>query len=585
MCHGPTPDSQISHTYFCGKVGQHEVVARCLPPDDTGTSSASFAAGNMVSAFPRLNLRFMVGVAGGVPDHRRAIRLGDVVIATRTCRFDAGRTNSSGQLERVLHTRDAPNELQDALNSFQALEGNPGFRIDRILSKMKDKNPDEQAAWTYPGSKEDMLFWHEYHHVESGGQHCKSCDRRQLVKRDSRDTAVPVVFHGLIASGDHVVKHGHSRQELKENMGDVLAVEMEAAGVERHNFIVIRGICDYADTHKNKKWQKYAAATAAACTKDLLRFFAVHGERPLMRSATEPILSPLSQDTTQSKPHLSSAIRRGPLPEPLNETATVVDPEAQHATRPGSTSTAPIHTVMSDRARPIDSLDVSTLPVARSPISDVATLTPPPTTSAPPHVAPFRARDSPVIIPLLSSRIVLQGLPEKNIPEDVFQSYEANLELQPNANEANECFRTAKRIRLVNSGQELVSLWLPLDWVQVEIDEREVWLRFSNCNRGEWSTKNGVGTYGNTYDSSNPNVEVCLVLTDDSSAQKIRKFVLGIEPAPFPLFLGQLQDMSVLVEADRTLKQCELRIFRTNAHDKTILLVTELASNVHSEIF
>jgi nucleoside phosphorylase len=34
--------------------------------------------------------------------------------------------------------------------------------------------------------------------------------------------------------------------------------------------LVIRGICDYADSHKNKAWQGYAAATAAAYAKDLV---------------------------------------------------------------------------------------------------------------------------------------------------------------------------------------------------------------------------------------------------------------------------------------------------------------------------
>jgi nucleoside phosphorylase len=34
--------------------------------------------------------------------------------------------------------------------------------------------------------------------------------------------------------------------------------------------LVVRGICDYSDTHKNKKWQGYAAMAAAAYTKDLL---------------------------------------------------------------------------------------------------------------------------------------------------------------------------------------------------------------------------------------------------------------------------------------------------------------------------
>jgi nucleoside phosphorylase len=46
---------------------------------------------------------------------------------------------------------------------------------------------------------------------------------------------------------------------------------MEAAGLVNHfPCLVVRGICDYSDTHKNKEWQGYAAMAAAAYTKDLL---------------------------------------------------------------------------------------------------------------------------------------------------------------------------------------------------------------------------------------------------------------------------------------------------------------------------
>ena len=34
--------------------------------------------------------------------------------------------------------------------------------------------------------------------------------------------------------------------------------------------LVIRGICDYADSYKNKDWQEYAAAVAAGYAKELL---------------------------------------------------------------------------------------------------------------------------------------------------------------------------------------------------------------------------------------------------------------------------------------------------------------------------
>jgi hypothetical protein len=51
----------------------------------------------------------------------------------------------------------------------------------------------------------------------------------------------------------------------------IICFEVEAAGL-MDNFpcLVIRGICDYSDTHKNKNWQPYAAATAAAYAEELL---------------------------------------------------------------------------------------------------------------------------------------------------------------------------------------------------------------------------------------------------------------------------------------------------------------------------
>src|SRR6202041_2219606 len=52
---------------------------------------------------------------------------------------------------------------------------------------------------------------------------------------------------------------------------DVLCFEMEAAGLVNHfPCLVIRGICDYSDSHMNKEWQGYAAMAAAAYAKDLL---------------------------------------------------------------------------------------------------------------------------------------------------------------------------------------------------------------------------------------------------------------------------------------------------------------------------
>jgi nucleoside phosphorylase len=46
---------------------------------------------------------------------------------------------------------------------------------------------------------------------------------------------------------------------------------MEAAGLmDVFPCLVIRGICDYSDSHKNKNWQEYAAATAASYAREIL---------------------------------------------------------------------------------------------------------------------------------------------------------------------------------------------------------------------------------------------------------------------------------------------------------------------------
>jgi nucleoside phosphorylase len=66
------------------------------------------------------------------------------------------------------------------------------------------------------------------------------------------------------------MKDGITGDRLKSELGGVLCFEIEAAGLMNNFRAWIRGICDYADSHKNKGWQPYAAATAATCAKELL---------------------------------------------------------------------------------------------------------------------------------------------------------------------------------------------------------------------------------------------------------------------------------------------------------------------------
>lgn len=101
----------------------------------------------------------------------------------------------------------------------------------------------------------------------------KSCPRcEKEVYRPSRPTQDPEVHYGTIASGNLVIKDGTFRDQLSERLEtEVYCYEMEAAAL-MNDFpcLVIRGICDYADSHKNDRWQNYAAIVAAAYAKELL---------------------------------------------------------------------------------------------------------------------------------------------------------------------------------------------------------------------------------------------------------------------------------------------------------------------------
>jgi nucleoside phosphorylase len=80
----------------------------------------------------------------------------------------------------------------------------------------------------------------------------------------------PKVHFGLVASGDIVKKCGEDRDQIAAKE-QVIAFEMEGAGVsETLPCLIVKGVCDYADSHKSKRWQNYAAVSAAACMKAFL---------------------------------------------------------------------------------------------------------------------------------------------------------------------------------------------------------------------------------------------------------------------------------------------------------------------------
>jgi nucleoside phosphorylase len=80
----------------------------------------------------------------------------------------------------------------------------------------------------------------------------------------------PSIHIGPMGSADTVMKSAIHRDEIASKF-NVIGFEMEGAGVWDYiPSLVIKSVCDYADSHKNKSWQVYAANTAAAAAKAFL---------------------------------------------------------------------------------------------------------------------------------------------------------------------------------------------------------------------------------------------------------------------------------------------------------------------------
>ncbi|OWT43043.1 ankyrin repeats (3 copies) domain-containing protein [Pochonia chlamydosporia 170] len=268
--HETPPDGLDPTSYTLGSIVNHNVVIACLPAGQTGISSAATVATRMKSKFTSIRFSLVVGVGGGVPSTETDIRLGDVVISQPylqhggVVQYDFGKTEEGGRLVRTGSLNAPPAVLLGAISKVRALHYRNRRKLVSYISTF-----DRLESFSRHMAGPDVLFEATYTHI--GGATCESCSKEREIKRTLRKDQGVVVHYGTIASGNRVIKDGGTRDKLSAKLGGVKCFEMEAAGL-MNDFpcLVIRGICDYADSHKNKKWQPYAAAAAAACAKEIL---------------------------------------------------------------------------------------------------------------------------------------------------------------------------------------------------------------------------------------------------------------------------------------------------------------------------
>jgi ankyrin repeat protein/nucleoside phosphorylase len=258
--------------YVLGGIGIHNVVIACLPAGQIGTSSAAATATQTRSLFPAVQYWLMVGIGGGVPSSVADVRLGDVVVSQpQDCyggviQYDLGKTAPDGQRIPTGFLNAPPPILGTAVNKMRSISAISQSRIQSCLSSLSHHDIFDRRR-----AGPDILFASSYKHVS--GSTCHQCLEDKIVPRPRREKEETVIHFGLIASGNQVMKDGIERDNLSAKLGGVLCFEMEAAGLMNYfPCLVIRGVCDYADSHKNDTWQPLAAASAAACAKEILSY-------------------------------------------------------------------------------------------------------------------------------------------------------------------------------------------------------------------------------------------------------------------------------------------------------------------------
>ncbi|EXJ79945.1 hypothetical protein A1O3_08231 [Capronia epimyces CBS 606.96] len=295
------------NAYTFGAIGAHNVVLVHMP--DMGKVNAASVAASLRPSFPNIKLGLVVGICGGVPftpDNAQEIVLGDVIMSRAVMQYDLGRQYDDGFESKRALADTLPRPSREILSILRKLESTFSRKemqeelMDHVLV-IREKLPDKII---YPGPAADRLYNASYLHKHRDNQKgdkcalCRSrpehicsdalsktcdelgCDEAELVRRqrlikalekpnaEALENLRPAIHIGTMGSGDTVMKSG-TRRDMLAKRDKLIAFEMEGAGTWEHfrDSLIIKGVCDYADSHKKKGWQYCAAATAAACAK------------------------------------------------------------------------------------------------------------------------------------------------------------------------------------------------------------------------------------------------------------------------------------------------------------------------------
>jgi nucleoside phosphorylase len=258
---GPAGDPNVYRVgrFFCGQYNTPRKVL--LVTSGMGNTTTSAVATQALNTYPDLKHVLLVGIAGGCPNPTKPsehVRLGDIVVPDYRgiIEYDFVKETEEGANPRNTPQKPSASMVQVADDlSAEALLGK------RPWEAWIEHGLKGYATATRPSNDTDLLY-----------------EGEQIVSHPAdreRRPGYPRVHRGAIASADALQKNPTRRDYLRERF-HARAIEMEGSGVQTAAWLqgkdamIIRGICDYCDKHKNDDWQAYASLAAAAYARAMI---------------------------------------------------------------------------------------------------------------------------------------------------------------------------------------------------------------------------------------------------------------------------------------------------------------------------
>jgi nucleoside phosphorylase len=248
---------------------------------DMGNNSAASGATQLLTDCVGVKDVIVCGIAGAVPHPQR---LGDIVV-----------TGPEGVLQYDLIKRSSfrvQNRSRPRPPSRRISAAEQALRVEECLGNriwetyIEDALAQLPPEWVRPPAETDILceppkgkvlrpLFNLAGRIAKGLGGKLDCPVTPHPNDPDRREGKPMVFRGVIASSNTLLKDPVVRERLREEYG-ARAVEMEGSGVadatyeQDKGYFVVRSTCDYCNDQKNDMWHFYAALAAAAYTKSII---------------------------------------------------------------------------------------------------------------------------------------------------------------------------------------------------------------------------------------------------------------------------------------------------------------------------